>query len=477
MNEKLINIIIQILGKYLNLWFIDIQYKFINNNNINQYCHLSEGHEERSVHCVKLCEMLIVFYSKNRDIDGLDRCILDWLCGLSFTLTEKNLDSEELRLLIDELLPKKLISLFMIFDNYDLSNPWKQISNKIRYFGITQEHYDYNNYNLFNQEELIFCNNYRNIIYEAEKLNDMTNEGNKFEFNCAIIKGMQSNNSISFSEAIQKTYMKCLASKKNVYLIDNQGNFFDIFDISTEVISSINLKEIFPNEEFLCEEGSDFIINKIFNYNIDNPNRTISIISANKYSDIFIYKNQTISFFKRNSKWLRVDLKGLVYILKHFFKRDSIDYSDCSKLAVTIYDMIIHKKGCCLGIIDLFSDNKNVNQFLEDVKIGEIDEKMSMTRGIARCFCANTRSVRKSLLSIDGAVLLEAKTGAILNVGSIIENTGASSQGARTTAAKSIACKGGFAIKVSDDGYCEIYTPQQKEVNIDLISPAFTIAK
>lgn len=69
------------------------------------------------------------------------------------------------------------------------------------------------------------------------------------------------------------------------------------------------------------------------------------------------------------------------------------------------------------------------------------------------------RKLRAELIAMDGACILDYN-GNICSVGAIIQNDSGSSGGGRTSAAKKLS-KYGFAVKVSTDGYIEVFVNEQ----------------
>ena len=66
------------------------------------------------------------------------------------------------------------------------------------------------------------------------------------------------------------------------------------------------------------------------------------------------------------------------------------------------------------------------------------------------------RRIRVELCAIDGAVLLDSE-GEVLTVGAILKTKGNAANGGGRTAAAQALAKSGTGIKISHDGYIEIY--------------------
>ena len=65
------------------------------------------------------------------------------------------------------------------------------------------------------------------------------------------------------------------------------------------------------------------------------------------------------------------------------------------------------------------------------------------------------RKLRTELISMDGACILNQK-GEVCAIGAIIQNDSGSSGGGRSAAAKKLSTYG-FAVKISTDGYIELF--------------------
>lgn len=65
------------------------------------------------------------------------------------------------------------------------------------------------------------------------------------------------------------------------------------------------------------------------------------------------------------------------------------------------------------------------------------------------------RKLRSELMSLDGACILDC-TGKVYSFGAIIQNDSGSSGGGRGAAARKLSAYG-MAVKISTDGYIELY--------------------
>jgi len=75
------------------------------------------------------------------------------------------------------------------------------------------------------------------------------------------------------------------------------------------------------------------------------------------------------------------------------------------------------------------------------------------------------RKLRAELIGLDGACIIN-KQGEIKSFGAIVKSAAGSSGGGRGAAAKRLSTYGGFAIKISTDGYIEVYLNKNKIYSI-----------
>ncbi len=70
------------------------------------------------------------------------------------------------------------------------------------------------------------------------------------------------------------------------------------------------------------------------------------------------------------------------------------------------------------------------------------------------------RKLRAELIGLDGATIIQ-KNGLVVAFGAIIQNEKGSTGGGRGAATKLLSSYGGFAIKISTDGYIEVYMDKE----------------
>ena len=80
-------------------------------------------------------------------------------------------------------------------------------------------------------------------------------------------------------------------------------------------------------------------------------------------------------------------------------------------------------------------------------------------------FASVDRRLRQELIALDGATVLDYQ-GQIQAAGAILQVPGGSTGGGRTAAAKCLSSLG-MGVKISNDGYVEVYAPDDSRPRIE----------
>jgi len=205
--------------------------------------------------------------------------------------------------------------------------------------------------------------------------------------------------------------------------------------------------------------------------------------------DIILSKNQKIEFVKRNGNWLNFNVTSFMNSMSEFIEFHAIS----EKLAHAIYnsalDVSFSHSGGIISLVtdvDLLRGKGEFNQVLSacddlsnNLSLESIEQLLSLSipstskkneeinkRLLKRSiilsllndkneFTSIDRKLRSELISMDGACII-GKNGEIYTFGAIIQNDSGSSGGGRGAAAKKLS-NYGFSIKISTDGYIEVY--------------------
>lgn len=279
----------------------------------------------------------------------------------------------------------------------------------------------------------------------------------------------------------------------SVFTLDKNCNFLGYQSISDSgILPSCALNDRVPLrfmniiQQFVPKEPDNVKTNKVGIFLLSN-------------GDILLAKDGATRFVKRNMQWLNLSYDAFKNALQDFV-HDMYDESklvDAEKLISSVYSSVLdvsfsHTGGIIAIVGPAWSleqgDSKPVDQVLNfadnlllDEKIIEGKEvsanngnsadissererdthKRTLKRKVIRNLVQNKkftsldRKLRSELIALDGACILD-RDGSIYSFGAIIQNDSGSTGGARAAAAKKLS-QYGMAVKVSTDGYIELY--------------------
>ena len=206
--------------------------------------------------------------------------------------------------------------------------------------------------------------------------------------------------------------------------------------------------------------------------------------------DILIVKNGTTRFVKRNLQWLNLSKDAFIKSLLPFAQALPLAVGEphgiidiLQSIYASVLDVSFSHTGGIIAIIDsdhcqkltecgVLSPYDNLQIFDEDAErinaeLGrtspEKDKKirrklLKQLVGI-NSFYNLDRKLRCELISLDGACIVDYN-GTVYSFGAIIQNDSGSATGGRSAAAKKLS-EHGAAIKVSTDGYIDVYIKQE----------------
>lgn len=201
--------------------------------------------------------------------------------------------------------------------------------------------------------------------------------------------------------------------------------------------------------------------------------------------DILISKNQAVQLIKRNLKWLNLSYNTFYNMAKSNLKKCTINDDLFQQIYASVLDVSFAHTG---GIIAVVPDPSRLTQqtnpvlnlcdnLLDNRSLSEIEQelKSTLSKGAhkelykrllkrkviislvsSRNFSELDRKLRAELISMDGACILDCNEH-ICAVGAIICNDSGSSGGGRSAAAKKLSSYGGMSVKISTDGYIELF--------------------
>ncbi len=212
--------------------------------------------------------------------------------------------------------------------------------------------------------------------------------------------------------------------------------------------------------------------------------------------DIILAKDGAICFLKRNLQWLNLSYEAFCNSLQPFIDEYHItDFHLIESVFASILDVSFSHTGGIIAIVDTPWENRTDvdlsesgilnpcdnlqveappaekdNQatrksFTESVNARKADiQKRLLKRMViqhligGKKFQEIDRKLRSELISLDGACILD-NIGNVYSFGAIIQNNSGSSGGGRGAAARKLSSYG-MAVKISTDGYIELYINQ-----------------
>ena len=200
--------------------------------------------------------------------------------------------------------------------------------------------------------------------------------------------------------------------------------------------------------------------------------------------DIVLAKDQEIRFVRRNLRWLNLSCSAFRNALQPFVEKDSginvTSSAEMEKILESIFasvlDVSFSHAGGIIAVVgkswpgsmcnkecgnepllapcdDLLSSAYDVEENSEDIRALK---RAILKRLIAgKTFDRLDRKLRSELLGLDGACIIGCN-GEVQAFGAIIRNKSGSLGGGRGAAARKLS-EYGMAVKISTDGYIELY--------------------
>lgn len=279
----------------------------------------------------------------------------------------------------------------------------------------------------------------------------------------------------------------------SVFTLDKNCNLLGYRSISElgklpscELNERIPLRFMHIIQQFVPEEPDDAKTNKIGIFLLSN-------------GDILLAKDGATRFVKRNMQWLNLSYYAFKNSLQDFVHEmyDESKLQDAEKLISSVYssvlDVSFSHTGGIISIVGPawnpkdgnnkpvdqvlnFADNLRLSEEIIEKREGSANngnscdisnerehdiQKRTLKRKVIRNlvqdkkFTSLDRKLRSELIALDGACILDCD-GNIYSFGAIIQNDSGSTGGARAAAAKKLS-QYGMAVKVSTDGYIELY--------------------
>ena len=204
--------------------------------------------------------------------------------------------------------------------------------------------------------------------------------------------------------------------------------------------------------------------------------------------DILVVKNGSTRFVKRNLQWLNLSEPAFANALHTRFDLTVQEESTYNEMLKSVYASVLdvsfsHTGGIIAivqpGCIDELMKGKILSPF-DNLYISE-DEAKSLASQLGQSLPSSEKTIRNKLLkqliaghnfrtldrklrceliALDGACIIDARQGTIYSFGAIIQNDSGSATGGRSAAAKKLS-RYGIAIKISTDGYIDVFVNEE----------------
>lgn len=312
-----------------------------------------------------------------------------------------------------------------------------------------------------------------------EKWSKKTYEGRKVSYSLIVDISNEEKDEDSFFEFLKDEFSATLIdSITSAFIINKNGKLLKYCSVideeNHEKVGEYNLNNNIPFR----------FANLIYKEVVD---KKIGIFLLTN-GDILVSKKRELILVKRNGKWLNCQLSSFENAVKDFASFYRIELKLLHEIFYTMLDISFSHTGGLISILldDVFlkgdnqiistfdqleneisekelaenikNENKQLseNEIKREVKKRILKKKTLLTLlGEKRAFIDIERKLRSELAALDGACIID-KNGDLIAIGTIIQNDKGSSGGGRGAAAKKLS-QNGLAIKISTDGYIEVF--------------------
>lgn len=203
--------------------------------------------------------------------------------------------------------------------------------------------------------------------------------------------------------------------------------------------------------------------------------------------DFLISKKRAVCLIKRNLKWLNLSYETFHNMIDSKVKKGNVPDTLIEQIYASVLDVSFAHTGGIIAVVsdiaklmpvsnpvlnicDNLLDKREPSKIEEEMKSSKnykglspteirkriLKRKVLLSLVSGRKFVALDRKLRAELISMDGACILDYE-GNVCAAGAIIRNDSGSSGGGRSAAAKKLSKYGGIAVKISTDGYIELF--------------------
>ncbi len=320
-----------------------------------------------------------------------------------------------------------------------------------------------------------------------EKWSVQTYEGRKVTFGFIINPDETSNFSDKYGD-----WCAFLNDDFSAVLTDCIDSAIEL-DAQCDFVRYISLTDttlLKQSDDYRLDDTLPFRFSEIIKRHVTN--KCVGIFLLNN-GDIIISKDRVIRFVKRNLKWLNFNYDAFNNSIHNFCKSLNVDKMLVQSIFASVLDVSFAHTGGIISVVedisklldcgqdgypilnscDYLLTQKTTDQIEDEISAAqknastnpefldkEIRKRMLKRKVIKTLVGEKTfenldRKLRCELISMDGACILDT-SGNVCSFGAIIKNDSGSSGGGRGAAAKKLS-NYGFAIKISTDGYIELF--------------------
>ncbi len=373
-------------------------------------------------------------------------------------------------------------------------NNYRGTKKNFRYTSMSQ---CYSNYKVAVQEAIvnhltgkdetekdgkIVNNTLQKLIDLLENWSTKTYEGRRMPFGFVVdlkeeSKSMEKVNYLDFlAEEFSATLTDGITS---VIIIDKNENIIKYSSlVENNNFSSCKITNCLP-----------FRFAQIISENIKEDSMRVGVFLLT-CGDIMIVRNSVVELIKRNGQWSNFSYISFVNAMSRFPNTSDIPEDLLKEVFATAIDVSLSHSGGIIAIVkdgEKLFDDQNKKSILSDCdnlvnnypydelekkmrnegeKEKDIKKRIQKRKILFELLSGKNkvsqidRKLRCELAGLDGATIID-KNGNIVAFGAIIQNDKGSSGGGRGAAAKKLSDYGGLAIKISTDGYIEVYIDRE----------------
>lgn len=397
------------------------------------------------------------------------------------TLYLKDFDASDIGLCIN------IIQVFFKVAEYSMN--YSSSSYEHEYFSTSQKH---SNYKMAVQKGI--CNwiitgnteNIEKLFDQLEKWSVQTYEGKKVTLGFII-----NPNAVSDFDTEYGSWCDFLDNDLSAIFTDCIHSVIEL-DKNCNFTRYLSISENNKVDEYPIEYSSAYRFSAMLKKHVTGNRVGIFLLSN---GDIILSKNGTIKLVKRNLKWLNFSYEAFKNSFGDYLVKNEISETLLQNVFASMLDVSFSHSGGIIAVINnldnLLNAPKNELPILNScdylleksnieieselktnkpqLKKGEIKKRL-LKRSVIKAlvndkpFIEIDRKLRCELVALDGALILD-RNGKVCACGAIIKNDSGSTGGARGAASQKLS-RYGFAVKISTDGYIELYINGEREFSI-----------